>query len=128
MSSRRRARGRGEAEAGFLLNHLISAADQRRRKLVSELLGGLEVDDELQLGDKLDREIRRLLALEYPSGIDAGAPMRLRKIPPIAHQAARVGEVPGLGNRGHAIFGGKLGQQSTAKRKIRVRGEDESTR
>ena len=38
----------------------------------AERLGGLEVDDELEFGGVHDRQVGRFLALENPSGVDAG--------------------------------------------------------
>ena len=38
----------------------------------AERLGGLEVDDQLELGRLHDRQVGRLLALENAAGIDAG--------------------------------------------------------
>jgi hypothetical protein len=48
----------------------------------SEHLGGLQVDEELDFRDQLDWQIRGLLAIEDPSGINASATMRLRESPP----------------------------------------------
>src|ERR1700687_1471500 len=45
------------AAYGFLLDHLVGAADQRQRESKTERLGGLEIYDELNLGDLLDREV-----------------------------------------------------------------------
>ena len=40
----------------------------------AERLGGLEIDDQLELGGLLHRQVGRLLALENPAGVDAGLP------------------------------------------------------
>jgi hypothetical protein len=49
------------------LNHLIGPAEQREREGEAERLGGLHVDDQLDLRGLLDRQIGRLLALENAS-------------------------------------------------------------
>ena len=43
-----------------LFDHLVGEREQRRRDLESECPGGLEVDDELELGGLLHRQIGRL--------------------------------------------------------------------
>src|SRR5260370_19953886 len=52
-----------------LFDQLVSAGEQRRRHGEPERLRGLEIDDQLDLRDLLDRQIGRLLALEYSAGI-----------------------------------------------------------
>jgi hypothetical protein len=52
-------------------HHLVGAASHRLRHSNAERLGGLEIDDELDLGGLLDWQIRWLLALENAAGIDA---------------------------------------------------------
>ena len=91
-------------------------------------LGGLQVDEEFDFRDQLDWQIRGLLAIEYPSGINASATMRLREISSVAHQASCDWEVTRLGDCGHAVSQGERGKLPTAKRKVRIRGEDKSAR
>src|SRR6266700_675698 len=47
-----------------LLDHLIGAGEQRLGYCQAQRLGGLEADDQLELGRRLHREVGRLLALE----------------------------------------------------------------
>ena len=70
----------------------------------------------------------RLFALEDPSGIDAGAPVRLREIASVAHQAARNGEVARLGDRRHGIANSQRSKLLAAVGEVGVGGEDESRR
>src|SRR5215211_5396917 len=54
-----------------LFDHLVGAAAQRQRNSDAERLGGLEVDDQLDLGGLLHRKIGRRIALENLSGVEA---------------------------------------------------------
>ena len=43
-----------------------------QRHVEAERLGGLEIDDQLELGRLRDRQVGGFGALENPAGIDAG--------------------------------------------------------
>jgi len=53
-------RGHNERAGRPLLDHLVGCGQQRIRDGNSERLGGLEVDDELEFGRKLDGQLARL--------------------------------------------------------------------
>ena len=63
-----------------LLDHLVGAADQRQRNGEAERLGSLQVDDQLDFGGLLDRQIGRLLAFENLTGVATGQTVRFRNI------------------------------------------------
>ena len=70
------------------LDHLVGDGKESRRHLDAERPGGLQVDDELELGRLHDRQIGRLGALEDVAGIDAHLTITVREVGSIAHQAA----------------------------------------
>src|SRR5262245_61685290 len=77
----------------FSFDHLVGAAQEREREGDAEGFGCLEVDKQLHFRDLLDRQISRLVALEYASGIDACLTMRLHKTACVTHQTAGDSEV-----------------------------------
>src|SRR5271154_952474 len=70
------------------LDHLIGGRQQSFRDGKAERLGGLEVDDQFELGGLLHRQIGWFVALENAPGIDASLVVLIGKAAAIAHQAA----------------------------------------
>ena len=56
---------------GSLFDHLVGATLHRLRHGNAERLGGLEVDDQFDFRCLLDRQVRRLVAIENFPGIGA---------------------------------------------------------
>jgi hypothetical protein len=71
-----------------LFDDLIGAAGQGQRDGDAQRLGGLEVDEELDLGCLLDRQVRGLFALEDVIDITCRAPELVDRIGPVGDQAA----------------------------------------
>src|SRR5262249_42831376 len=87
---------------GVSFNHLVGAAEERDRNGKAERLGGLEVDEQLDLSGLLDWQVGRLLALKNPTCVDASETVRVTTSS-IAHQAAGCGEITILINRWHSV-------------------------
>src|SRR5215468_103820 len=60
--------------ASFLLDDLVGPHQESLRNGDAEGLGGLAVDDQLDLGRQLDRHVRGLGALEHLVGVVRGPP------------------------------------------------------
>src|ERR1700674_2349126 len=66
-------------------------------KIEPERLGGLEIDDELELGRLLDGKIGRLGPLQDSIDIDGGAPVKIRSVYVIGHQATGLDDLTLIG-------------------------------
>ena len=110
------------------LNHVVGAAKERGREGDAEGFGCLEVDKQLDFRDLLDRQISRLGALDYASGIDASLTVRLRKTASVAHQAAGDREVPRLVDRRHRVADSQGGKLFTVRAEQGIGGDHESGR
>src|SRR5215472_1506448 len=89
----RRPKCRG-TPAASLLDHLIRPQEERLRDRQSEGLGGLEVDDELELGGLLYREVAGLRPLQNLVHVCRSAPIDVSPKWSIGHEAALIDKQP----------------------------------
>src|SRR5437764_11667310 len=93
-----------------LLDHFVGTAEQRQREREAERLGGLEIDEQLDLRGLLHRQVRRLLALEYPASLDAALTVPVRNAASIAQQATGGGELTQLVDRWQRVAQRQIGE------------------
>ena len=103
-------------------------ASSVRRHVEAERLGGLEVDDQLELGRVLHRQVARLLALEDAVDIAGGAPENVQGVRRIRHQAALHDRLPIRMDGGDGVLRDRRQDRLTMRHGERVRGNDETTR
>ena len=71
-----------------ILDQLIGASEQLARQGQTERFGGFQVDQELELGRLINRNVARFASFENLVHVIGHAPEQLRKIDGIAHERA----------------------------------------
>src|SRR5262249_46083760 len=97
-----------------LLDHLVSAGEQRRRHGEADRPGSLQIDDELELGGLQDREVCWFFALEDAAGINTDLAIAIRIARSVAHQSAGFGKLAEGIDRGHSVTHRQRGQLDAA--------------
>ena len=77
-------------------DHLVGAQQERFRDRQAERLGGREIDDELEFGRLLDRDIAGLRPAQNLVDQLGGAPELIREVWSVGHETAGFGQ-----NRGY---------------------------
>src|SRR5262245_43329745 len=73
------------------LDHSVGAGQQRGRQVKTERLRRAQIDDQLEYGGLLDRQVARFGTPKDAVDVDGAAPVDRREACPIRHQAAVVG-------------------------------------
>src|SRR5262249_25756564 len=104
-----------KAANNILFDHLVGAGKHARRQIESERPRGLEVDHQLVLGRRLNRQLGWLLAFQDAVDVAGGAPELIDEIRAIGHQAAGVDEDTIVVDRGQLVAGRQLDDQVAMK-------------
>src|SRR5712692_5833517 len=102
------------------LNYLVRPPQQRRRDRQAEGLGGLAVDDQLELRRLLDGQVGGLSAAQDLVHIGGGAPPQIAETRPIADEVARIDKLPGAVACGKAVLRCKVQMRSSMEKTHRV--------
>src|SRR5262245_51122782 len=109
------------------LDHLVGEREQRRRNLETERLGGVRIDEKLDLGDLLNRQIGGLAALQDSPGIYAGLPVRFRGAAAIAQQPAGRDELARVEDRDHPMSDRQCSKPAASADVERIGSDHQST-
>src|SRR5262249_49201520 len=90
-----------------LFDHLVGEREQLRWYFQAERFGGLEIDDQLDLGGLQDRQVRRPLALENPTCVETDLTVLLFQAEAVAHKSTGGGELAVWVQRGNGMACGK---------------------
>src|SRR5262249_13304852 len=94
----------------FRSENLVGAAGQRQRNGDAERTGGLQVDEHLDFGGLLHRQIARLATFKNSPSIDSDEAMCFRNVGPVAHQTSGLSERAPLVNRGDCVWNRERGE------------------
>src|SRR5262245_16187030 len=95
--------------SSLLIDQFVGNCAQPLRYAEAERLRSLEVNDKLEIGWLLNRQVRRLSALKYPIDINGSTPGRVVQARSIGHQAANLRKLSEIGDRRRPAIQSKLG-------------------
>src|SRR5690349_6585942 len=97
-----------QGDIASLFNQLVRAGKDARRQLKAERLGGLEVDDHLELGWLLNWKIGRLRTPQNLVNVISGAPKQVSNIWPIGDEPAGYHKFPDSMKRRQLLLSGEF--------------------
>src|SRR5207249_7057804 len=92
-------------QTASLFDHLVGDGEQPIRHVEAERLRSTEIDDQIEFGRQLHRQIGGFLPSEDPTGVNAGAAIRIGLTGSVAHKAASLGVLARHIARGQRVAG-----------------------
>src|SRR5262245_37167414 len=112
----------------YSLDDLVSSGQDRLRDREAERLGGLEIDDQLELGGLLDGEIGGFCTFQDLVDVGCGAPGNVPTARPIRHEATDLRLLPLSAHRRQAALGCEVCDSCSVGTEERVRQDEERVR
>ena len=110
-----RRNNRGFAPA--LFDDLVGASDQRRRQVEPQRPGRFQIDEQLQFGGLVKRDVARFCPAEDLMDIIGKTLGEFAKVRRVAHQSAQIDIVAvGIDHR-ETVFSGQFGDQGAVRQK-----------
>src|SRR5207245_5241188 len=103
-----------------LFEHVVGPQQECLLDREAERLGGLQVDDQLELRRLLDREVGRLGPLENLVSVDGGTPEAFGDVWRVGHEAAGLRELPGPKDGRQLVLLRKVRDESSVSRRQRI--------
>ena len=104
---------------------LVGNSHHARWNGEAKRLGGLEINDQLELRRLQHGQVGGLLALENPASVDADLTVRIREAGSVAHQAAGLGVLAQLINRRNFVACSKSRQSIAGEKEMRTTSDDQ---
>ncbi len=104
----------------FLFDHLVGTQDKRRRDRESNRVCSLHIDNKLELGYLIDRDVTRRCAFKDLINVPRRTTEYIRKIDRVGHETTGFNKPTKRINRRQSVLLGQLDDQSTVRGVFRV--------
>src|SRR4029079_11141579 len=116
------------ADITGLFDQLVGTSRQWKWDSNAERPGGLQVNDQFNFANLLDREVGGLVTLENPFGIDAGQAVSVGNVRSVTHQTSGRSKLAILENCRHGVAKRQRAKLFANAREERAGADNEPTR